>query len=189
MLLPGGYAERLGWPYGRYDQGQLRAGIRVEMEHTNDPRIAREIATDHLAEQVLRGGRQDYYTRLWRMEGEHGLGQVDFEKDIDIEELAQKQPVGLGFLAASALIGGAVIGALAFQSGWVEDFEIPEGQPVHEELLQFTAANVALIMGGYALKEAIVEMGRKEFFKTMGYYTAGLLAFKVVVDGVRWVRK
>lgn len=34
----------------KYDRRQLRAGIKVEMEHTDDPRIATEIAMDHLEE-------------------------------------------------------------------------------------------------------------------------------------------
>lgn len=36
----------------------LEIGTRVEMEHTSDPRIAREIALDHLGERL------DYYERL-----------------------------------------------------------------------------------------------------------------------------
>ena len=45
-----------------FDPRQLKAGIKVEMEHTRDPRIARLIALDHLAEIP------DYYTRLAKME-------------------------------------------------------------------------------------------------------------------------
>ena len=41
---------------------QLAQGIRVEMEHTDDPREAREIALDHLMELP------DYYSRLAKME-------------------------------------------------------------------------------------------------------------------------
>ena len=41
---------------------QLALGIRVEMEHTDDPREAREIALDHLMELP------DYYSRLAKME-------------------------------------------------------------------------------------------------------------------------
>lgn len=40
------------------DRDQLIAGIKVEMEHTIDPRIAMEIALDHLTEI------DDYYTKL-----------------------------------------------------------------------------------------------------------------------------
>lgn len=41
---------------------QLSLGIQVEMEHTDDPREAREIALDHLMELP------DYYSRLAKME-------------------------------------------------------------------------------------------------------------------------
>jgi hypothetical protein len=43
-------------------QQQLRKGIKVELEHTTDPAIAREIALDHLAEFP------DYYDRLAKAE-------------------------------------------------------------------------------------------------------------------------
>lgn len=41
---------------------EYRAGVKVEMEHTDDPREAALIAYDHLAEMP------DYYTRLRKME-------------------------------------------------------------------------------------------------------------------------
>jgi len=41
---------------------QLRMGIKVEMEHTNDPKIALEIAMDHMTESP------EYYTKLADME-------------------------------------------------------------------------------------------------------------------------
>lgn len=43
---------------------ELQMGIKVEMEHTPDPTIAKKIALDHLAEI------SDYYTRLDKMENE-----------------------------------------------------------------------------------------------------------------------
>lgn len=44
-----------------FNARQLRAGIRVEREHTTSNRVACEIAMDHLAED----GR--YYTKLRRI--------------------------------------------------------------------------------------------------------------------------
>ena len=41
---------------------QLAKGIKVESEHTNNPKIAREIALDHIREYV------DYYDRLKKVE-------------------------------------------------------------------------------------------------------------------------
>lgn len=45
-----------------FDPDELARGIEHEMEHTDDPRIAREIASDHLAEDGA------YYTHLEAME-------------------------------------------------------------------------------------------------------------------------
>jgi hypothetical protein len=45
-----------------YDPNQLKIGIEVEMEHTNDPKIAKIIALQHLEEDP------HYYTKLKKME-------------------------------------------------------------------------------------------------------------------------
>jgi|GEM_PF-1484668 len=52
---------------GKYDDKQLKMGIKVEMEHTTNPIISERIAEDHLAEIP------DYYTRLKKMEEEAGV--------------------------------------------------------------------------------------------------------------------
>jgi hypothetical protein len=49
------------------DQEQLKMGIKVEMEHTKDKEVAKQIALDHLAEIP------DYYTRLAKMEKEANI--------------------------------------------------------------------------------------------------------------------
>jgi len=55
-VIPGGYAAgKLPSPF---DPAQLAAGTKVEMEHTTDRDIAREIAMDHLAEDPR------YYDKL-----------------------------------------------------------------------------------------------------------------------------
>ncbi len=51
----------------KVDKEQLKMGIKVEMEHTNNPTISKRIALDHLAEIP------DYYTRLKKMEEEAGI--------------------------------------------------------------------------------------------------------------------
>ncbi len=56
LKLTNGYREHEG--YGK----QLRKGQKIEMEHTDDPRIARKIACDHLKEHPK------YYTHLEKME-------------------------------------------------------------------------------------------------------------------------
>jgi hypothetical protein len=59
-VIPGGLADTRRAE--EFDTGELAQGVKVEMEHTGDPEIAREIAMDHLAEIP------DYYTRLAAME-------------------------------------------------------------------------------------------------------------------------
>lgn len=44
------------------DQNELKKGIVVEMEHTNNKNVSKQIALDHLIEIP------DYYTRLEKME-------------------------------------------------------------------------------------------------------------------------
>ena len=41
-----------------FNQKSLQQGINVEMEHTNDPQLAKEIAMDHLTEDPK------YYEKL-----------------------------------------------------------------------------------------------------------------------------
>jgi antitoxin component of MazEF toxin-antitoxin module len=59
-IIKGGYGD--GKPDSMFDKTQLEKGIKVEMEHTNDKRIAREVAKDHLSEY------SEYYNELEKME-------------------------------------------------------------------------------------------------------------------------
>ena len=54
--LPGGVGDNT--PNDKIDPAQLSIGVQVEMEHTNDLDIAKEIAMDHLTEDPK------YYTKL-----------------------------------------------------------------------------------------------------------------------------
>jgi hypothetical protein len=60
--IPGGLADKVKGK--KFDPRQLAKGIRVEMEHTNDKSLAREIAKDHLMEDPK------YYDHLIEMERE-----------------------------------------------------------------------------------------------------------------------
>lgn len=62
MPVQGGIAARKGVTTSDVDPGALAKGTTVEMEHTSDPKFARQIALDHLAE------RPDYYDMLERCE-------------------------------------------------------------------------------------------------------------------------
>lgn len=46
-------------PDSWFDPVQLRIGTRIEMEHTNMPSVAKQIAKGHLAQEGM-----DYYKRL-----------------------------------------------------------------------------------------------------------------------------
>lgn len=48
----------------QFDSNELKMGIEIETEHTDNRAIAKEITKDHLAEC------KDYYTRLNKMEKE-----------------------------------------------------------------------------------------------------------------------
>lgn len=64
-VLDGGLGR--GFIDKMFDENQLHKGIMVELEHTDDPEIAKEIAKDHLVEIP------DYYDRLDLMEEGAGL--------------------------------------------------------------------------------------------------------------------
>ena len=54
-------------PDNDFDEEQLKNGIKVEMEHTNNPKIAQEIAMDHLTEDPK------YYDYLEEMESKYSV--------------------------------------------------------------------------------------------------------------------
>lgn len=60
--VQGGLAD--GRPDSDFDPEALKQGMKVEMEHTDDPETAREIAKDHLVEHP------EYYGALEKMEEE-----------------------------------------------------------------------------------------------------------------------
>lgn len=49
-------------PDSKFNSNELKMGIDIEKEHTDNPNIAKSIAKDHLSEIP------DYYTRLKKME-------------------------------------------------------------------------------------------------------------------------
>lgn len=64
-LLPVGKHNHV--PDEEFDPVQLKIGIKIEKEHTNNPIIAKAIAKDHLSEIP------DYYTRLIKMEKQYKM--------------------------------------------------------------------------------------------------------------------
>lgn len=80
-LLQGGKADTKSAM--EYDPEQIKKGLEVEKEHTDNPLVALEIATDHLEEFP------DYYTRLDKMEKE-----AKAEMGWDKEENGEEKPSG-----------------------------------------------------------------------------------------------
>jgi len=73
--LPGGIGDKM--TPGSVDPKELEKGQKIEMEHTKDPEVAKEIALDHLTEF------KDYYKRLEKMEddAEKDKEKAEAEKD------------------------------------------------------------------------------------------------------------
>ena len=73
-MMPGGLAEK---KYPDISPGEWVAGIKVEMEHTDDENLAAEIALDHLAEYP------DYYTKLIECEKQMKAKGMAFKSNRD----------------------------------------------------------------------------------------------------------
>jgi len=71
-----------------FDPKQLAMGLEVELEHTDDPKLALEIAMDHLVEIP------DYYTHLDKMEREAGVEEPENPnlEDEETDELLGYKP-------------------------------------------------------------------------------------------------
>lgn len=67
--IKGGMAD--GQPTSKFPKRQMKMGVKVEMEHTKNPKIAKEIAKDHLAEH------KDYYTHLKVAESKMAKGVLE----------------------------------------------------------------------------------------------------------------
>jgi hypothetical protein len=111
--------------------------------------------------------------------------------DQELIESAEREPVKVGMLAAGALIGGFAIGAAfieARQKGWIEE-GVPDNPTTPQAWGEWVAANVGLVMAGYSLRETIIEMGRDEFLKQMGWFSGAVVAMKLVTEAVRKARE
>lgn len=59
--IPGGDAEKKKVTKEDVDSKEFEMGLKEEKEHTDDPKVAEEIALDHLASDPK------YYTKLKKM--------------------------------------------------------------------------------------------------------------------------
>lgn len=98
--LPGGLADDK--KPTDFSEESLAKGIEVELEHTQDIKLAREIAMDHLTEDP------QYYEKLEKIEGKKIKHHIDLPKDIlMIQDEFKKNGYKL------YLVGGAVRDALS----------------------------------------------------------------------------
>jgi len=81
--LKGGLADKA--KDSEFDKKQLAMGIKIEMEHTTDSSLAREIAKDHLKEIP------DYYTRLRKLEAKAEKEGVKKAESISTEDPKTKK--------------------------------------------------------------------------------------------------
>lgn len=71
-VIPGGLAS--GKQDSDFDPKALAKGTKVELEHTSDERVAKEIAKDHLSEDPK------YYDKLAKMEESKGKKDACYYK-------------------------------------------------------------------------------------------------------------
>jgi hypothetical protein len=74
-IIQGGNAD--GLPDTQFDSEQLGVGISVEMEHTKDINVAKEIAKDHLKAD------KDYYRKLAKMDADARLAESSLTPDLN----------------------------------------------------------------------------------------------------------
>lgn len=81
-LIRGGKADRKS--FSDFNPKSLARGTKVEMEHTKDPRVAREIASDHLTEDPRYYEKLEIMEETFPSEKKAGLKTSSFRKISDI---------------------------------------------------------------------------------------------------------
>ena len=71
-----GLADETGTTEKDVDPKELKMGIEVEMEHTKDKSVAKQIALDHLAEDPK------YYTKLKEIDPHHESVNEGLKEDL-----------------------------------------------------------------------------------------------------------
>jgi len=95
-------------PDSAFDPAALAQGIRVELEHTPDPEVAKEIAKHHLMED------RDYYAKLAQIHLDGALGQEQDCAALDIECRAAK---GARAAVRPWIVGAIALGVLGTLAG------------------------------------------------------------------------
>jgi hypothetical protein len=142
--IPNGYARRHGCTAKDVDPAQLKLGTEVEMEHTRDREIARDIALDHLCES--RG--RPYYVRRAGVKHEQLLLKTNGLGAAECSTSPRVVRGGIGFLLG-ALLGGMVGGGVALAVS-TSQFDITE--PI--EAVK-RAKTMALVASGITILGAV----------------------------------
>jgi hypothetical protein len=95
--IKGGKADKI--PISAFPKKKMEEGAKVESEHTDCPVVAKEIARDHLTEDI------NYYTKLKKME-KKAMSHVLAAFADELEKIAWKSYVAPA--VGGALIGGAM---------------------------------------------------------------------------------
>ncbi len=117
--FPNGYARRHGCTAKNVNPAQLKLGTKVEMEHTHDRKVARQIALDHLCENK----GEPYYVR-----GNVKRDRLVMPRSGLGGSTCSNSPRwmrgGIGFLLGG-MIGGMIGGGVAFATTMTGDITEP----------------------------------------------------------------
>lgn len=165
-------------PEERYDREQLEKGVKVELEHTNDPELAKEIAKDHLEESkdFKDGTGAKYYDRLDEMEEEMEEDLSKKKAKLLINLVAFAQALEDEGMPEAATMVDEKIKSLQDDPLLAKDKdvkELPEKYHKYTGLDEFIQ-NACRTSGGHASVPAIVDRIRKEFDDEMDVKNKGL---------------
>jgi len=158
--LRGGLGDN--YPDERYDSNQLEKGIKVELEHTDDPKKAKEITKDHLEESKdFKGGTgAKYYNKLEDMEDkieDELSSKAQLLQDLIV--LANRYEDSKNTRAAKAI--DRTIKRLSEMLAKDKSESIFEKHPKIQRMID----EVCLSRGGYIDAPAIMQMLQGEKFK------------------------
>jgi hypothetical protein len=106
--IKGGKADKI--PISAFPKKKLEQGAKVEREHTDCPTVAREIARDHLTEDI------EYYTKLKKMEKHAMITPFDaFADELEKISFAKEKRAWKSYIAPT--VGGALIGGAMAPQG------------------------------------------------------------------------
>jgi len=152
--LPGGLADKMRDAV--FAASALKAGTKVEMEHTDDPQLAKEVAKDHLAEDP------QYYKKLRKMEkkaGGYATGSVEVASQVGRRVLpawsrSKKIPAG-------AKRAAGMVRQQPFAPGGKNSL-IPASSTTRKPLPTFTSTSKPMSMAKAAMLQGMVNTLAKE---------------------------